>query len=200
MHTVSCQGIKEYRECCHEGLSFTGSHLRNLSLMQYDTSEELYVIVHHVPFEVVSTRHPVVAVDSLVVFDSYEILCSCKFTVEIICSNNHFVVLGKSSGCILHDAEGNRQYLVEHYFIFVQDFLFQLVYLIEDFLSLIDRRVFDFRLQTLDLFLFIGYCVLQLFLQFFCAFSQLVVCESFDFGVSSFYLLYDRLNLLHIAC
>ena len=74
MHTVSCQGIKEYRECCHEGLSFTGSHLRNLSLMQYDTSEELYVVVDHFPLHIVAAGSPVVVIDSLVTVDGHEVV------------------------------------------------------------------------------------------------------------------------------
>ena len=66
MHTVSCQRIEEYRQGSDEGLTLTSSHLGNLTLMQYNTTEELYVIVYHLPFKVVTTCCPVVVVYCLV--------------------------------------------------------------------------------------------------------------------------------------
>ena len=35
VHTLACQCIEEYREGCHEGLTFSGCHLGNLTLMEW---------------------------------------------------------------------------------------------------------------------------------------------------------------------
>lgn len=50
VNAVAGKSVEEYRECRHESLTLTGSHLRNLALVQYDTAEELYVVVNHFHF------------------------------------------------------------------------------------------------------------------------------------------------------
>ena len=49
MYTIACEGIEEHGKGSHEGLTFTSSHLGNLSLMEYNTTEELHIIVNHLP-------------------------------------------------------------------------------------------------------------------------------------------------------
>ena len=39
VYTITCQGIQEYRQCSNQGFTFTGSHFRNLTLMQYNTTK-----------------------------------------------------------------------------------------------------------------------------------------------------------------
>ena len=168
--------------------------------MQNGTSEELYVVVYHVPFHIVSAGNPMVAVDGLVVFYSYKVFCRSQFAVEVIGRHHNLIVLSETSCCILHDAECNRQYLIENHFVFVKHHFFQFVYLVEDVFSFVDRSIFhsSFKFSNLCFFFFNG--ILQLLLQLFCACSQLVVSESFDFRVCSLHLFYDRLDVLHIAC
>ena len=70
MNTITSQGIQEDRSCTYESLTLTGSHLRYLALVQNGTSEELYVVVYHVPYNFVTAGLPVVQEDSLVAFDT----------------------------------------------------------------------------------------------------------------------------------
>ncbi len=74
MDAVTCQGIQEHGEGSHEGLTFTCCHLGDLSLMEYLTTEELHVVVDHLPFQVVATGSPVVVIDGFVSVDGDEIL------------------------------------------------------------------------------------------------------------------------------
>ena len=49
MNTVTGKGIQEDGECSRKSLTFTREHLGNLTLVQYRTSEELYIKVYHIP-------------------------------------------------------------------------------------------------------------------------------------------------------
>ena len=62
------QSVQVNRERCDECLTFTGSHLGDLTLMQYHTAEELNVIVDHIPCDFVTTCHPMVDIDRFVSF------------------------------------------------------------------------------------------------------------------------------------
>ena len=73
VYTIAGQGIQEYRECCHKGLSFTSRHLGNLTFVEYHATEQLYIVVYHVPYCVVASGLPVVAVYGLVAVYCHEI-------------------------------------------------------------------------------------------------------------------------------
>jgi len=45
---LSCEGIQIHGHGRHQGLSFTGLHLRDLALVEHDTSQELHVEGPHV--------------------------------------------------------------------------------------------------------------------------------------------------------
>ena len=74
MYAVAGKRIKEDREGSHEGFTFTRSHLSNLAFMKNDAAKELHVVVNHVPHRFVTSRLPVIHVDSLVALDTDEIL------------------------------------------------------------------------------------------------------------------------------
>ena len=54
VYTVACEGVEEYGKCSHKSLSFTGCHLGNLAFVENDTAEQLYIVVYHVPYHLVS--------------------------------------------------------------------------------------------------------------------------------------------------
>ena len=105
MYTIASQGVKEDGQGSDERLTFTRSHLGNLTLMEHGTTEELYIIVYHLPFQVVATSGPVVMIDSLVAIDGDEVLAwvACQFTVEVGSRDDGLFVLGKTTGSLLHD-------------------------------------------------------------------------------------------------
>ena len=47
VYTFSFQCIQICRKCGYQGLTFTGFHLRNTSLVQYHTTHKLYTVVLH---------------------------------------------------------------------------------------------------------------------------------------------------------
>ena len=47
MDALSGERIEEHGKRRHEGLAFTGGHLRDLALMQDDTADQLYPVMFH---------------------------------------------------------------------------------------------------------------------------------------------------------
>ena len=115
MYAVTCQGIEEHRACSHQCLTLTCRHLGNLTLMQHRATEELYVIMYHLPLQVIATSCPMVVVYSLVTVYSNKVILrvSRQLTVKIRSSNNCLLILSKTSCCILHDRECYRINLIQ---------------------------------------------------------------------------------------
>ena len=156
VNTIAGQGIQEYRTGTNEGLTLTSSHLGNLALVQNNTTEELNVVVDHFPLEVIATCSPVIVVDSLVTIDGDEVVgwVGCQLTVEVVGCNHSLLVLCETASGILDDAESCRQNLVEGNLILVECFLLQLVDLVEDSLTLVDRSILNLSLEFCYLSLF----------------------------------------------
>ena len=153
MHTVTRQGVQEYRQGCHEGLTFTSCHLGNLTLMKYYTAEELHIVMHHFPFQVVTAGSPVIMVDGLVTVDGDKVLlriCS-QLTVKVRSGYDGLFILGKSAGSLLDDGKHLGHHLVECLLVDVKHFLLDFVYLRKDFGTLVDGRVFDGSLELCNL-------------------------------------------------
>ena len=140
MHTLMCQGVEEYGECCHEGLTLTRCHLGDATLVQYDTTKELHIVVYHIPLDDITTRGPLAAVDSLVALDAHQVLTlGCEVAVEVVGSNHHLVVLGKAACCILHDCECLGENLLKTLLDIIVDALCEHLYLCREALLLLER-------------------------------------------------------------
>ena len=149
MYAVACEGVKEYGECCHEGLTLTRCHLGNLALVKNNTTKDLNIIVYHFPLEVVAACCPVVVVYGLVAVDGDEVVFGilCKLTVEVGGGNHCLLVFSETTGCVLYDAESHRHDFVESLLVQVEHFLLQLVDGVEDRLALINRSLLNLSLQ-----------------------------------------------------
>ena len=157
MHTVTGKRIQEYRQGSNKCLSFTGGHLGNLSLMENNTTKQLYVVVDHLPLQVVSTSHPVILVVGLVTFYAQEIMSGSQLTVEISSGNHDLFILGQTACCLFHDRESHGHHLIEGILIDLQHLFVQLVYLVEDSLTLFYRSVLNLCLEYFY-FLFFFFC------------------------------------------
>ena len=82
MHTLAGERIEKHRQGSHEGLALSGGHLRNLSLMQYDTADELHIIVYHLPDSLIASGNPMVLPEGLVTLDGHEIVGHAEMTVK----------------------------------------------------------------------------------------------------------------------
>ena len=200
--TVAGERIEKHRKGGNECLALTCRHLGDLALMQDDTAEDLYVIVYHLPLQVVAAGCPVVMVNGLVAIDRDEVLgrVSCQFTVEVGCRDNRFLVLRETACRILHNGEGDRHHLVERRFVVVESLLVQLVNLVEDFLALVNRCLLDLCTQLCYLLTLLPGCILYILLYLFCLGTQLIIAERLDFRISRLHLVYVRLNQLHVTC
>ena len=117
VHALSGQGVQEHRQRSHEGLSFTGGHLRDFSFVQDDTADELHIVMHHIPRNLVSAGHPMVAPDCFVSVDGDEVLSGGgQGAVEIRGGHLDKLLLRKTAGGGFHDGKGIRQNLVQHLF------------------------------------------------------------------------------------
>ena len=95
MHALACKRVEEYGKGCHEGLSFTGRHFSDLSFVQGDTADELHIVMHHVPRDLVAAGNPFVVEDCLVAVDGHEIVGSGQGAVKIVGDDCNGLVLGQ---------------------------------------------------------------------------------------------------------
>ena len=92
--------------------------------MQHFASEELYVVVYHFPFQVVSAGCPVVVVVCLVAFYGDKVFAwvGGEFAVEVGSRNDCFFVFGKSACRFLNDSKHFEHDFVKCFLIHVKCF------------------------------------------------------------------------------
>ena len=156
MHAITCQCIQEHRQGSHEGFTFTRCHLGDFTLVQCNTAKELYVIMHHIPLDLVATCRPFIMIDSFVTINSNEVISriGSELTVEIISRHHGLGILRESASSVLNDTECYRHDFVKCILQHIKHLFILLVYLIENGLTLIDRSFLYLRLQLSD-FLFV---------------------------------------------
>ena len=202
VYAVACQGIEEDGQRSYERLTLTRCHLGYLTLVEHLTTEELHVVVHHFPLQVVAAGCPVVVVVGFVAIDADEVVArvASQLAVEVSGCHHSLFVLGETACRLLNDAESHRHHLVECFLIDFEYFLVNLVYLVEDSLTLVDRCFFNLSFELFYLSLLLFGRILHIRLDLFCLGAQLVVVESLNLWVSLLNLLHKRLDELHVAC
>ena len=200
VHTLAGQGVEEYRERCHEGLSLTRGHLGDFALVEHHAAEELYVVVDHVPLHVVASRLPVGGVDGLVAVDGDEVLRGGEFAVEGGGGHLDRLVLGEAPCGVLHDGEGLGEDFVELDLDFVVDALGCLVDVLRNLLLLVERNLglLQLGLQLHDVRFVVGDVVGNLLHEPCASGAELVVRERLDGGVDSLDFLDVGFDLLAV--
>ena len=200
MYTVSGQCVQEHRKGCHEGLTFTGRHFGNLTLMQYNTTEELYIIVYHVPGHFVTAGFPVILPDRLVAFNAYEVASlRSQFTVEFGSCHFDFFIFRESAGRIFHDGKSLGKDFVEHNLILVKHFLFQFIDLCKDGFTLFQFGRLDGSFQLFDFLVLFNGRVLDTLFQLFRLGTKFIVAQFSYFRINCFHFVHPRLNFLHVT-
>ena len=105
MHTLAGQGVEKDREGRHEGLSFSGCHLGDLTLMKDYTTDKLDIIMHHIPGDLVSACHPVVLPQSIIAVNGHELLGCTEIAVKISSLHLDYRILLETAGCRFHDCK-----------------------------------------------------------------------------------------------
>ena len=205
VYTLMRQGIEVHRQGCHKGLTFTGSHLRNRSALlfvvlhravQHHATEQLHVIVHHVPRDLVSAGHPVVMIDRFVAFYLHEVepRVSRQIAVQLRCGNLDGLVLRETASRRFDDGKSLRKHLGQLHFIDILDLFLEFVHLVVDLLTFVNRRTLDGSLQLRDTGFLVRYGFLQLVHQRKRTSAQLVVGELVDTLVRRLHFVHIRLN------
>ncbi len=198
VHTLAGQRVEEYGQGSHERLSLSRRHLGDLALVEHHAAEQLHVVMHHVPFDVVSARGPMRRVDGLVAVDGHEILLSGKVAVERRRRHLHRVVFGEAARRVLHDGESLGQYLVQLLLDLLVNALGGGVYVFRNLLLVGERGAGQFEAGLLldDVRLVVGDEVGDALHQLGAAGTQLVVRQTLygrvyllDFPNVRFYLL-----------
>ena len=60
VNTFTHKGIEIGREGCHKGFAFTGGHFGNFTRVKYNPTNELHIIMHHVPLHLGARCKPFV--------------------------------------------------------------------------------------------------------------------------------------------
>ena len=199
MHTVACERIEEHRQRCHERLTLTCCHLGDFSLMEHGTTDELHVVVDHVPHRLVASSFPLVVPDGLVAVDIHKIVGLRQFSVEIGGSDLNLLVLGESSCRFLYDGKDHRQVFIKSLLKDVENFFFQLVNLIKNWLSFLDIRLLDLRIEFCDLIPLGLHHFLELRLDLVSSRTQFIVGELLNLRINGIHLIDNRSERFHVA-
>ena len=169
--------------------------------MQNHTSKKLYVIMYHLPFQVVASRSPMVVINGFVTVYCDKVLMRIggQFTVKVGSCNNRFLVLCKSACGVFDDGKSNGHYFVQCFLVLIECDFVKFINLIKNLLALIDRCFFNSFAKFGNLIKFFLSCILYEFLNFFGFRTKFIVGKSLNFWICSFQLLNERLNLFHIT-
>ena len=200
MYTVTGQSIQEYRKSSYKCLTFTGCHFSNFSLMQDNTTEQLDVVMNHIPSYFITACHPMIFPICLVSVNTDKILSlSSQFTVHIGSSHLYFFIFRPAASRVLYYSKCSGKHLIQCFFILIENFFFKLVNLAENRLTLFYINGFDAGFQFLDLLVFFCGRIFDIFLQFFSLGAQFVITQFGNFRIDFLHLIYPRLNFFHIA-
>ena len=136
MDTLSGEGVEEHRESSHEGLTLTGGHLGDVvgdlaivgDAMEHHTTDELHVIVHHIPGDQVATCHPGVLVDSLIAIDGDKIF-TLTSQLAVSLSGSHFdgFILLETTSRLLDHGKHFGEHAVEVFGVIVEHLFAEIV-------------------------------------------------------------------------
>ena len=197
--TITREGIEEDGERSDESLTFPRSHLGDLTLVEDCTPEELHIVVHHVPGDLIATSEPVVLIDSHIIFDADEVVADAEVAVKVRSLDADLGVLGEAATRALDDGEGLGVDFVEDDLELVEDLLLELVYLGPDSFALIELLTFDAGLEFFYLGTLGSYIVADTLTERGGAGTQVVVRQCIDLGVDGLDALYPRRDLLEVT-
>ncbi len=202
MHAFAGQCVEVNGQRSHEGLTFTGGHLGDLTVVQDDTAYQLHVVVHHVPSNHIATCGPSVFVVSPVVADVHAVAVGRDVAVAVGGGDLHLLVFGETAGGVLHHCKSFGEYFKENVLRLVVRLFLQLFNTFVEFLFLIHRHVVflvDTGAELCQFCLFSLYSLLYFGAEFDGLCAQFVVAKEFYFFVCLFCFVYQRHHLFKVA-
>ncbi len=129
VHTESGKCVQEHWKGRNQGLSFTSCHLGDLALVQNDTSDQLHIVMNHIPGNHISAGHPAVVPDSGITIYLHIIEPCTQVLVKFGGIYPDGLILLESAGSGLHYGKGNRKHFIQHNLHILVDFLLETVVL-----------------------------------------------------------------------
>ncbi len=200
VHTAARQCIEVNRQSSHQGFTFTGRHFRNFSAVQYHTTDELYIVMYHIPFDWSTGSVPFVFPESFVAFDDHEIFGRSQTMIVFRCGHAQASVLGQAAGGFFYQRKGFGQDIRQHLFLDGIRIFFQLFNTVEQGFFFINiYRVLDLFLCLLDLRS--NFCggSFNFLLKFSCLVPQSVVSKFLYGRFCCFYFLYNLFYFLQVS-
>ena len=209
MHTLVGKGIEEDGQGSDERLTFTGSHLGDGTAlllvifdcsMEHDATKELHVIVHHIPCDFVTTRHPMVVVESFVAINLDKVKTRVGSQILIKLGGGHLdsLVLCETTGCRFDNREGLGEDIGQRDFVLLTDFLLEFVHLVVDFLTFLDRCSFDGCFEFGDAVLSVRHVGLDAVHERLRVRTKFIIRQRINSLVGCLGLVHVRLNSAHI--
>ena len=130
VHALAWKCVEVNRKRSHQSLSFTGRHLRDFTLMENHTTNELHVEVAHIPLDHIAARHPGIVVTGFAVHDFNAIAGGCEVHVALGGSHLNNLVVFETASSLLHHRKSLGQNVVEHLLRFLVGVLFQMLHLL----------------------------------------------------------------------
>jgi hypothetical protein len=81
VYALSAQRIEVSRQGRNKGFTFTCGHFGNFTVVQHHATDELNIVMHHVPNYLGARGLPAVFIDGFVAFDTHKILRSGQVAV-----------------------------------------------------------------------------------------------------------------------
>jgi len=172
----------------------------NFALEEDDTADKLYFVVGHVPLDFVAAGHPAVFPYGVLAVDADELAAlACELAVELGSLDGDCIVFGEAAGCFTHHGKYHRKMVPELLVEDFEDFLFVLVYLVPEGLTLVEGQCFDLFAEFFDSLGVVRYRLRNLCANGVDFGAQPVERQSFHAGYFGFDSLQHRLYGFHVA-
>ena len=198
MHTLTGKRIQEHRKGSHKSLTFTGSHLcdtvGDLTLVHYTvkhhTTDELNIVMTHIPFHEIASGEPLCLVDRFVAVYCNKIFAGgSQFTVSVGGGHLYRVIVFETTGSFLYNREHLGKSGIEIACIFIKHLFAQIIYLFPERFALV-------IVESLDLLADLGHLIF-IFLSLATDIVADIVYATAKFIIAYiFYLFRDRVDLI----
>ena len=170
--------------------------------MEHYATEELHVVVNHVPCHLVAAGYPMVVPDGFVPVNVHKIVVDGEVAVEVGRSHDDVAIfcIGKTSSCVLYDGIHRGKHFGESFVEEVKHFYFFFVDSLEDGLTFVDFCRFNLLFKLCNFCSLVLHFVLKECLNLIDLGTKLVVSELLDFWLNSENLFNNGANLLDVAC
>ena len=162
VHSLACKGIEENGKGCNKGLALACRHLGHTTLtvaftgllcriltaaVQHYATNQLDVIMHHIPGHFVAAGHPMVHPNGLIAFNADKLLARCgEFAVELRGFHSYFAIFLETPCSALHYGKSLRQNFLQHN-------LYGIIHLLHKIVLLLGEGLLAGRLDILLKFL-----------------------------------------------